>query len=167
VLVDGGGDDPFLEVGGHFGEEVGGDEFYLAFETAGAQSAADGEAVHGVDVQAVERGEAEKKVGSFLEAFVFVFMAFDDADDFAFGAVAEKTFGETVGFFAVVFGGEHSGDYGYLRAGRDALAHEFSGEAAVQAGLDAYDAGAAAFGGVGGDADDAYAFFFGIVDERC
>src|SRR5277367_2995406 len=70
MLVNRGGDDSFLEVGGHFGEEVGGDEFYFAFETAGAEGAADGEAVYGIDVETVEGGEAAEEFGRFLEAFV-------------------------------------------------------------------------------------------------
>jgi len=104
VLVDRSGDDSFLEVGSHFREEVGGDELYFSFETMFAQGAADGEAVDRIHINSIEFGETEQEIRGFLKAFVLIFMAFHHADDFAGGAMAQKSFGKAVRFFAVVLG---------------------------------------------------------------
>ena len=46
------------------------------------------------------------------------------------------------------------------------IAHELSGQAAIQPRFHADDRGPPAFGSVGGNADDRYAIFFRIIDER-
>src|ERR1700675_974450 len=82
VLVNRGGDNSFLKVRSHLGEEVRGDELYFSFETARSEGAAHRKAVDRVYIKSVECGETPEEIGCFLEAFVFVLVAFHHADDF-------------------------------------------------------------------------------------
>src|SRR5208282_1862005 len=126
VLVNRGGDDSFLEVRSHLGEEVRGDELYFSFKSARAESAANRKAVDGVHIKAIKCRETPEEVGRFLVAFVLVLAAFDHAYDFSSGAVAQKPLGKAVGFLAMILGREHPSNDSHFGARRNTLAHQFT-----------------------------------------
>jgi len=67
-----------------------------------------------------------------LETFIFIFVSFNDARDLPTRAVSRERFGKTIGFLAVILGGKHARNNRHLRSSRNELAHQFTGEAAIQ-----------------------------------
>ena len=67
-----------------------------------------------------------------METFIFIFVPFNDARDLPASAVSRERFRKTIGFLAVILGGEHAGNNRHLRSSRNELAHQFTGEAAIQ-----------------------------------
>src|SRR5437016_6438835 len=66
----------------------------------------------------------------------------------------------------MILGSEHARNDRNLRTTRNELAHQFTGQAAIQRRLHADDAGTAALGGIGGYANYTNTFLFRIVNER-
>src|SRR5579859_84269 len=104
LLIDRGGDRALLKMRGHLRKQVGGDQFYFSSEAAFGERAADGQTVHGVDINSGESGDSAQKFKSFLKTFFFVFVAFNDAEEFPARTMLRKHFCEAVRFFAVIFG---------------------------------------------------------------
>jgi len=139
LLIDGGRDCAFLEVGGHFQKEIRGYQLHFSRKSSRAKGAADGKAIHGINVEAGNAGDMAKEVKCLLKALVFVLVPLDNGDHLSSWAVAWKCFGEAVRLLTVIFSTEHASNNRYLRAWWNEFTHQLAGKAAIQPRLDAND----------------------------
>jgi hypothetical protein len=114
LLINGRRDGSFVEIRGHLGEQVRGDQFYLSRQAHGPKGVAHGKAVDGIYVQSGKSWNATQEIKCLLEALVLVFVSFNNAHDLPARAMLRETFGKGVGLLAMVFGREHSCNNGDL-----------------------------------------------------
>src|SRR5208282_2137188 len=100
-------------------------------QTAGAEGAAHRKTVDGIHVKSSKSWNTTEKIKSLLETLVFVLVSFDNTGDLATGAVPQKRFRETIGLLAMIYGLQHTRNYGHLGARRHELAHQLPCQAAV------------------------------------
>src|ERR1700730_13903169 len=132
LLINGRRDGSLLEIGGHLGEQVRGDQFYLSSQAPGPKGVAHGKAVDGIYVQSGKSWNAPQEIKCLLEALILVFVSFNNAHDLPARAMLREPLGKRVGLLAMVFGREHSRYHGDLRTWRNELAHQFTGDTAIQ-----------------------------------
>src|SRR5260370_2461278 len=132
LLVNRGRDGAILKVRRHFREQVCGDQLYSSREAPRSKRTADGQTVHGVHVKSRKARNTTEKVERLLEAFIFIFVPFNDADNLSVSAVPWKRFRKAIGFLAVIFGGEHTRNNCNLGSFGNEFAHQLAGKTAVQ-----------------------------------
>ena len=131
-----------------------------------SQRPAHRQTVHRVDVESGKLRRLAKQLECLLKTLVFVLVSFDYSEDLSPGAMLGERFRKTSRFLAMIFRVQHAGYDRYLRTRRHKLTHQFSSQTTVQLRFHTHDAGAPAFGSVGGDADYANSLFLGFVNER-
>src|SRR6202521_625537 len=125
-------DGALLEVGRHFPEQGRGYHLYFSSHAPRPNRVAHRQTIYRVYVDPGKPRDTAQKVESFLEAFIFIFVRFNDAHDLPASAVPRERFRKAIGFLAMILGSEHARNDRNPRASRNELAHQFTGKTAIQ-----------------------------------
>src|SRR5690242_4871814 len=166
LLVDGSGDGSGLNSRKHFTKQVGGNHPHPAYPIFLRKCPAHGQAIDGVHINSGEIRYSLEQSPRFAKAFAWMLVSFDDVDYCPAHRELAKAGAESFCLLTVIDRLQHAGDDRDFTAMGHEVGHEFAGDQSVEPWLYTYNRGTPAHGSVGGDTDDARAFFFGGIDQR-
>src|SRR5258708_38651761 len=132
LLINGGRDCPFFKMGRHLREEIRRYQLDFSGKAACAEGTANGKTVHCIHVESSKRWIIAEKIKRLLKTLLLVLVSLDDTGDLATRAVPRKRFRKPIGFFAMVFRIQHTGNHRHLGARPHKLPHQLTCQPSIQ-----------------------------------